>query len=89
MSYEYVNTDMQTLLECCSIYAMEHDFLYNASKSVCMLFKQQMFLFTFLPELKLCDNVLPYVNQYKYLGVIFEQRGCSLDVKGQISVMVT
>ena len=69
---------------------MEHDFLYNASKAVCMLFnKQKMFCFTFLTELKLCDNVLPYVNQYKYLGVIFEQRGCSLDVKRQISVMAT
>ena len=32
--------------------------------------------------------MLPYVKQYKYLGVIFEQRGCSLDVKRQISVMV-
>ena len=29
---------MQRLLDCCDQYALEHDLLYNLSKSVCMLF---------------------------------------------------
>ncbi len=69
------NAGMQRLLDCCDQYALEHDLVYNGSKSVCMLLRPR-----FRPKGHKCpvadfylsNGNLQYVNSHKYLGIILE-----------------
>jgi hypothetical protein len=58
------------LLKLCETYAVEHDMVFNAKKTVCMVVRPKT-----LSDLKSVDiwlngNVLSYVTSYKYLGVL-------------------
>ena len=60
---------LQLLLDTCYAYSVDHDILYNVTKSVCMLFRP-----TWLrnvpqyPIVTLNERNLEYVDKYKYLG---------------------
>ncbi len=55
---------MQRLLDCCDQYALEHDLLYNGSKSVCMLFRPKGYKSP-VADLYLANGNLQYVNSHK------------------------
>ena len=61
---------MQTLLNKCSEYALQHDILFNTEKSVCMLVQSKKVTFHRNPILHLNGSRLAFVEQYKYLGCI-------------------
>ena len=65
---------LQTLLDICSSYALSHDILYNTEKSFCMIVWPKRFLFKFRPSFYLQGDRLDFVNQYKYLGVILNDK---------------
>ena len=64
---------LQTLLNICNNYAVSHDIMYNTDKSFCMVCWPNRFLFKFLPIFSLQNDVLQFVSQYKYLGVLINE----------------
>ena len=74
---------MQQLLDCCDQYALEHDLVYNGSKSVCMLFRPKGHNCP-VADLYLSNGNLQYVNSHKYLGVILEDGNCDKDITRQL-----
>ena len=64
---------LQKLLDICSIYAEEHDILYNSKKSVCMYIKSKKYQLRNVPNIRLGKNIIRYVESYKYLGCILNQ----------------
>ena len=65
---------LQKLLDICSEYARLHDILYNTEKSYCMVCWPKRILFKFYPVFYLQNDVLEYVNVYKYLGVMIDDQ---------------
>lgn len=59
---------LQKMLKICEMYANDHDILFNTKKSVCMAVIPMMFKKMVLPNFILCNNILAYVDSYKYLG---------------------
>ena len=64
---------LQSLLNICSTYAIVHNILYNTEKSYCMICWPKRFLFKFLPNFYLQNDVLEYISVYKYLGVLINE----------------
>ena len=62
----YVGLSM--LLSVCSDYGLEHDIKFNSAKSNIMIFCCKKFKYIHVPSFELNDNILPRVNQCKYLG---------------------
>ena len=60
---------LQDLLNVCSNYAVEHDITFNSSKSVGVLFLLKYLSLSNVPKVFLCNNVLKFKNNVKYLGV--------------------
>ena len=60
---------LQDLLNVCSNYAVEHNITFNCSKSVGILFLPKYLLLSNLPKVFLCNNVVKFKNNVKYLGV--------------------
>ena len=60
------------LLSVCSDYGLEHDIKFNSAKSNIMIFCCKKFkdIHVGLPSFELNDNILPRVNQCKYLGYV-------------------
>ena len=56
------------LLSVCSDYGLEHDIQFNSAKSNIMIFCCKKFKDIHVPSFELNDNILPRVNQCKYLG---------------------
>ena len=54
-------------------WADENGFQFSKTKTVCMHFCQQLFLHTD-PDLKLYGVGIPVVDQYKFLGLIFDKK---------------
>ena len=53
----------------CSNYAVEHDITFNCSKSVGVLFLPKYLSNSNVPKVFLCNNVVKFKNNVKYLGV--------------------
>ena len=60
---------LQDLLNVCSNYAVEHDITFNCSKSVGVLFLPKYLSISNVPKVFLCNNVVKFKNNVKYLGV--------------------
>jgi len=80
---------LQLLLDTCSKYVLNHDLVYNAKKSKCMIFQPKGFTapnFTF----KLSNNNLSYVEKYKYLGVVISScRSDNFDIQRAVQSQYT
>ena len=61
---------LQAILSVCEKYALDHDIVYNTSKTVCMLIRPKKLSNLKRVSLSLCGNELEFVEQYKYLGVL-------------------
>jgi exonuclease III len=60
---------LQTLINCCELYAKTHEITYNVKKSAVMCIKPKLLQDLLVPEFELCGNVIPIVSKVKYLGV--------------------
>ena len=60
---------LQDLLNVCSNYAVEHDITFNCSKSVGVLFPPKYLSISNVPKVFLCNNIVKFRNNVKYLGV--------------------
>ena len=60
---------LQDLLNVCSNFAVEHDITFNCSKSVGVLFLPKYLSLSNGPKVFLCNNVVKFKNNIKYLGV--------------------
>ena len=65
---------LQVLLNTCSVYAAHHDIIYSTEKSFCMICWPKRFLYKFIPDFFLQNDKLDFVNEYKYLGVLFNDK---------------
>ena len=63
-------TAMQCMLDICYNYGLDNDVLFNPLKWVCMLFKPKGYEL-YRPNIMIGTEVLEYVDNTKYLGIIF------------------
>ena len=63
-------TALQTLLEVCCAYAGPHDIVYNTSKTVCMLVRPKQSQGQFSRRVRLGNEDLSFVEEFRYLGHI-------------------
>ena len=63
---------LQRILGVCQAYAESHGFIFNCNKTVCMTFKIKNARSTATPVLKLGDQYVNSVDQYKYLGILLD-----------------
>ena len=59
---------LSMLLSVCSDYGLEHDIKFNSAKSNILIFCCKKVKDIHVPRFELNDNILPRVNQCKYLG---------------------
>jgi len=60
---------LQKLINICSMYGIDHDIVYNPSKSICVVFKPNGYKLH-CPSVSLNDSIIAYSASAKYLGVI-------------------
>ena len=60
---------LQDLLNVCNNFAIEHDMIFNDSKSSGMIFQPKQFQFLALPKAYIGSNSIKFVSKVKYLGV--------------------
>ena len=63
-------TALQTLLEVCRAYAGPRDIVYNTMKTVCMLVRPKQSQGQFSPRVRLRNEELSFVEEFRYLGHI-------------------
>ena len=63
-------TALQILLEVCRAYAGPHDVVYNTTKTVCMLVGPKQSQGQFSTRVKLGNEELSFVEEFRYLGHI-------------------
>jgi len=56
----------------CQAYAESHGIIFNCNKTVCMTFKAKRAKSTATLVLKLGDQYVKAVDQYKYLGIVLD-----------------
>ena len=59
---------LQELLETCEKFALEHDIIFNAKKSVVMIRRSKILKTAVIPPFKLSNEILNEVAEAKYLG---------------------
>ena len=59
---------LKKLLAVCEQFGIEHDLLFNASKSAIMFFKSNYMSSFIIPNFKLNGNIISVVEEFKYLG---------------------
>lgn len=59
---------LQKLIDICSNYGIQHDIVYNPSKSVCMVFKPNGYKLH-CPPVRLNNECIEYASSVRYLGV--------------------
>jgi len=66
------DTGLAELLQVCESFADDHDMLFNSSKSAIMIIRNRTMktMNARLLEFRLCNDVIPTVDKYKYLGHI-------------------
>ena len=76
---------MQHILDLCSVYAVDHQLSYNATKSfsLYMYFKPNRIKIK-PPNFALGEKCIPSVHQCKYLGIIISVKKCDADFKRQM-----
>ena len=70
---------LQNLIDTCCKYATEHDILYNAKKSVCMIVYPKSRKIYKKAEILLEDRTLTYVNNVSYLGHVISSSLSDVD----------
>lgn len=74
---------LQKLLNICFSYGIEHDIVFNSSKSFHLVFKPRNCTYI-LPRVYLNSVMLPLVNETKYLGVMLDNNLCDdVEIKNQ------
>ena len=63
-------TALQTLLDVCRAYAGPHDIVYNTMKTVCMLVRPKQSQGQFSTRVRLGNEELSFVEEFRYLGHI-------------------
>ena len=63
-------TALQTLLEVCRVYAGAHDIVFNTTKTVCMLTRPKQSQRRFSTRVRLGNEELSFVEEFRYLGDI-------------------
>ena len=63
-------TALQTLLELCHTYTGPHDIVYNTMKTVCMLIRPKQSQGQFSTRVRLGNEELSFVEEFRYLGHI-------------------
>ena len=66
-------TALQTFLEVCRSYAGPHDIVYNTTKTVCMLVRPKQSQGLFSTRVRLLNEELSFVEEFRYLGRIVAQ----------------
>ena len=61
---------LQTLLELCRAYAGPHDIVYNTTKTVCMLVRPKQSQGQFSTRVRLGNEELSFVEEFRHLGHI-------------------
>ena len=61
---------LQRLINCCYEFALDNDIQFNKTKTVCMYIKSKHYKNLAVPNFYLNGDVIAYVEQEKYLGVI-------------------
>ena len=74
---------MQSLLDICNSYAIEHVLTYNSNKSYSLCFKPKHIKFA-RPCFYLNRQKIPRVDQCKYLGIMICTKNCDIDLKRQM-----
>jgi hypothetical protein len=76
---------LRKLLQICELYAKQHDVIYNAKKTVCMVVRPKRLQDLRSLDITLDKKVLRYVNTYKYLGVmITSNMNDDIDIMRQV-----
>ena len=65
---------LQTLLDLCSTYGVQHDIIYNAKKTRCMCFRSNRYKDIYVPEIRLNGQTITNVECHKYLGVLINDQ---------------
>ena len=79
----YLCNGMQSLLDICNSYAIEHVLTYNSNKSYSLCFKPKHIKFA-RPCFYLNRLEIPRVDQCKYLGIMICTKNCDIDLKRQM-----
>ena len=74
---------MQHLFDLCNLYATNHHLSYNATKSFTLSFKPNRIEIK-LPNFALGVQVIPSVDQCKYLSIIISVKNSDTDLKRQM-----
>ena len=74
---------MQSLLDICNSYAIEHVLTYNSNRSYSLCFKPKHIKFA-RPCFYLNRPEIPRVDQCKYLGIMICTKNCDIDLKRQM-----
>ena len=74
---------MQSLLDICNSYAIEHVLTYNSNKSYSLRFKPKHIKFA-RPCFYLNRLEIPRVDQCKFLGIMICTKNCDIDLKRQM-----
>ena len=74
---------MQSLLDICNSYAIEHVLIYNSNKSYSLCFKPKHITFA-RPCFYLNRLEIPRVDQCKYLGIMICTKNCDIVLKRQM-----
>ena len=74
---------VQSLLDICNSYAIEHVLTYNSNKSYSLCFKPKHIKFA-RPCFYLNWLEIPRVDQCKYLGIMICTKNCDIDLKRQM-----
>ena len=76
---------LQKLLEICENYAKDVELLFNTKKSFCMAIMPKWLKDLQYPSIKLDGNVLQFVSDHKYLGILLNKDVYDdLDIKQQV-----
>ena len=72
---------LQILLDVCRAYAGPHDIVYNTTKTVCMLVRPKQSQGRFSTGVRLGNEELSLVEEYRYLGHIMTADCRDKDIK--------
>ena len=74
-------TALQTLLEVCRAYAGPHDIVYNTTKTVCMLVRPKQSQARYSTRVRLGNEELSFVKQFRYIGHVMTADCRDKDIK--------
>ena len=79
---------LRQLVTKCTLYSSEFDIVFNAQKTVCMLFQSKLFVIDSCPSIMLDNITLSFVKEYKYLGhIIVDNLKDDSDIQNQMKFL--